>query len=176
MCIRELMGKNKSKTKGNKFELDISKYLTEKFGESFTRVPNSGAFIGGQNQVRKDQLSDNQIRLFKGDIIPPDTMSNLVIECKHYADFPFHKLIGDHSIPLLDGWISEVEFDAGEVDLWFLIWKISRHGTYILCDDRWAFNHNPRDSVWYKSYVINELDTFLGDDGNVDFIRKIFEK
>jgi len=168
------MGKNKSKTKGNKFETEISKYLTEKFGESFTRVPNSGAFIGGQNQERKDNLTENQIKLFKGDIIPPDSMPNLVIECKHYAEFPFHKLIGDHPIPLLDGWIAEVEYDAGEDDLWFLIWKISRHGTYVLCNDTWAFEYISKSYCYYKDYTITELDSFF--DININMVRNISKK
>lgn len=134
------MSKNKSKTKGNKFELDIANYLTKNFNESFTRVPNSGAFIGGKNQERKHNLSANQIQLFKGDIIAPDSMTNLVIECKHYKEFPFYKLIGDDKIRILDEWISEVEYDAEKNDIWLLIWKISNQGTYVLWDEELFFS------------------------------------
>jgi len=63
---------SKSKIKGSAFEREMAKFLSEKYDESFVRVPNSGAYIGGKNQKRTDVLSEGQIRAFKGDIIPPD--------------------------------------------------------------------------------------------------------
>ena len=45
------MSGRKSKNKGKSYELDVANFLTELYDESFTRVPYSGAFVGGQNIV-----------------------------------------------------------------------------------------------------------------------------
>ena len=81
------MSGKKSKTKGKSYERDIANLLSELYNESFTRVPHSGAFIGGQNFSRIEKLSENQTRGFKGDIIPPDNFPLLVIEAKNYGEF-----------------------------------------------------------------------------------------
>ena len=46
------MSGKKSKDKGKTFERDIANYLSELYEDSFTRVPQSGAYVGGQNAVR----------------------------------------------------------------------------------------------------------------------------
>ena len=103
---------SKSKTKGNNFEREISTYLSDLYGLSFLRVPNSGAYVGGLNAQRRATLAAGQIKTFRGDIIPPDDCTT-VIECKHYADFPFHSLLKTNTpIALLNEWINEVETDA----------------------------------------------------------------
>ena len=81
------MSGRKSKNKGKSYERDVANFLTELYGESFTRVPYSGAFVGGQNIVRTETLSESQTRGFKGDIIPGPSFSKLVIEAKNYAEF-----------------------------------------------------------------------------------------
>ncbi len=52
---------SKSKNKGSSFERDIARQLSELFGESFIRVTNSGAYIGGKNTTRKDTLSQAHV-------------------------------------------------------------------------------------------------------------------
>ena len=52
----------KSKNKGKAYERDVANFLSELYGESFTRVPYSGAFVGGKNIVRTKTLSENQTR------------------------------------------------------------------------------------------------------------------
>ena len=66
---------------------------------SFVRVPNSGAYIGGSNFHRATNLSEGQVRGFKGDIIPPDNWKYFNCECKSYADFPFHHFLYNKKIP-----------------------------------------------------------------------------
>jgi len=44
---------SKSKNKGSSFERDIAKLLSETFGESFIRVTNSGAYIGGKYRKKR---------------------------------------------------------------------------------------------------------------------------
>ena len=62
---------SKSKTKGSSWEREVATHLSELYKASFIRVPNSGAYIGGKNTVRKEFLHEGQIRMMKGDIIPP---------------------------------------------------------------------------------------------------------
>jgi hypothetical protein len=84
---------SKAKTKGSQFERELAKYLSDLYGESFVRIPNSGAYIGGLNTHRKTNLSENQIKSFKGDIVPPDSWVNFNAEAKNYNDFPFHQVV-----------------------------------------------------------------------------------
>ena len=49
------MSGRKSKNKGKAFEREIANFLSDLYEESFTRVPYSGAFVGGKNAVRKEQ-------------------------------------------------------------------------------------------------------------------------
>lgn len=49
---------SKSKTKGSSFEREIAVYLSNLYKESFVRVPNSGAYTGGNNSHRKEFLHE----------------------------------------------------------------------------------------------------------------------
>ena len=142
---------NKSKNKGKSWERTVANYLSELYRDSFIRVPNSGAFVGGKNEYRKDYLSEEQIKLARGDIVPPQNYPYFLAECKNYADFPFHQLVSGASISLLDGWIEQVEHDVtNEKDLWLLFIKITRKGTYIL----YSLKHLPQvnSGIQYKRY------------------------
>ena len=142
---------SKSKNKGKSWERDVCLFLSELYNQSFIRVPGSGAFIGGSNQFRKESLSEEQIKLSRGDIIPPEHYPYFLAECKNYAEFPFHLLIANNSIALLNTWIDQVEHDVtNENDLWLLFIKITRKGTYVLYDtkDIDSLGHG----VKYKKY------------------------
>lgn len=126
---------SKSKSKGKSWERDVCNFLGELYNDSFIRVPNSGAYVGGKNEYRKDHLSEEQIKLSRGDIIPPLHYPYFLAECKNYAEFPFHLLISKNSIALLDSWIKQVEHDVtSPKDVWLLFIKITRKGNYILYD------------------------------------------
>ena len=56
---------SKSKTKGNNFEREISTYLSELYGLSFLRVPNSGAYVGALNAQRQATMDAGTIAGFK---------------------------------------------------------------------------------------------------------------
>lgn len=82
------MAKLKSpKNKGSTFERKVAKILTEAFGLPFQRTQGSGAYTGGKNAVRKATLDSRQVGVARGDIIPPEELANLVIECKHLQAF-----------------------------------------------------------------------------------------
>ena len=172
---------SKSKTKGKSWERDVCLFLSELYDESFIRVPGSGAFIGGSNQFRKETLSTEQIKLSRGDIIPPNDYPYFLAECKKYADFPFHQLIGNNTIALLDSWIEQVEHDiTADEDVWLLFIKITRKGQFVLFNPRHLTekvtplplgftgrsvrNPNPNDCInglRYKKYWFCDMKHFF---------------
>jgi Holliday junction resolvase len=122
---------SKSKNKGKGFEREVCKILGEVYGDNFERVPHSGAFVGGVNAARKSTLTENQIKAFKGDIIPPDHWKHFNCECKNYKDFPFHHLLQNKAIPLLESWLEQTldAHDDRDIDLLFM--KFDRKGIYL---------------------------------------------
>jgi Holliday junction resolvase len=121
----------RSKRIGNSSERELCKILMNIFHGSFVRVPASGGFVGGKNLYRRQTLSKTQDRSFRGDIIPPDHLPRLVIECKARKEFGFHSLIQPGPCPLLDDWIKQTIdiVDAG--DQWFIAFKIRLRGWYL---------------------------------------------
>ena len=160
---------NKSKNKGKGWERDVCNFLSELYNDSFIRVPNSGAFVGGKNEFRKESLSEEQIKLSRGDIIPPLHYPFFLAECKNYADFPFHLLLSKNSIAKLDEWIEQVEHDViHEKDLWILFIKITRKGTYVLFDrnsyDPYVHSNisaNLPYGAKYRNYWFTEMNQFF---------------
>ena len=96
------MSGRKSKNKGKSYERDVANFLSELYGESFTRVPYSGAFVGGQNIKRTATLSEDQTRGYKGDIHPGPSFPKLVIEAKNYAEFSWPSLALNKTSAQLD--------------------------------------------------------------------------
>ena len=125
---------SKGKAKGNGWEREVATSLTELYGEPFVRVPNSGAFIGGKNAHRKSNLSEEQIRGFKGDIIPGPSFPKLNIEGKFYADFPFHQVV-QGSCKQLDQWLDQLLTSADEGDINILAMKFNRKGKFLAFQD-----------------------------------------
>lgn len=119
-----------SKNKGNSWERDVAKQLTELYGETFIRAPGSGAYIGAKNQHRKQYLHEGQIRSFKGDIIPGQSFPKFNAECKSYADFPFHQLF-QGSVKQLETWINQLMDVADPGDFNILIMKFNRKGKFV---------------------------------------------
>ena len=155
---------SKSKSKGNGFEREVSKYLSELYDASFQRVIGSGAFTGGKNTFRKGNLSEGQIRSHKGDIVPPDEWKRFNCECKNYASFPFHLLLHDKPIPIFEEWTKQTieASDPGDVNIIFM--KFNRIGKYIAVEACHGFkfnrkiNYKAKDgSIWY----ITEMDSFF---------------
>jgi len=155
---------SKSKNKGKSWERDVCIFLSKLYVDSFIRVPGSGAFIGGSNQFRKEYLSEEQIKLSRGDIIPPVKYPYFLAECKNYAEFPFHQLIAKNSIKLLDTWIEQVEHDVtSEKDVWLLFIKITRKGQYVLFNTEYLGDKlfQLPHGVKYKKYWFCEMEYFF---------------
>jgi hypothetical protein len=151
---------SKSKNKGNVFERETADHLTRVFGHNFERVPNSGAFVGGKNNFRYDSLSKSQQLIYEGDILVPDELDHLKIECKNYKEFAFNHLFSQNKT--LDVWIEQA---ISNIKTWFLIFKITRRGSYVLMSDKTfhaiqpSLPHNTYTK--YKCYYIVTHDQFF---------------
>lgn len=169
-----IMGGRASKAKGATGEREFCKILESHLGGHFVRTPSSGAFIGGVNISRMEQLSVNQIRTFKGDIYPDDAFPRLVVEVKNYKDFPFHNLMSDDPLPILDGkdgWITQTTHNLNQDDFWLLGFKITRKGWYVAFDQKHLPNFNLTTYVKRQFYIVTELLPFISK--NVEEIKKL---
>ena len=151
------------KNKGSGFEREIAKYLSDKYGESFIRAPGSGAYVGGKNQHRTEVLHEGQIRSFKGDIVPGQSFTKMIVECKFYADFPFHLLLTGEC-KVVDAWIGQLMDVADPDDLNILFMKFNRKGRYIAVQSKltWvADNFTYYTSQKHGDWMIFEFDGFF---------------
>ena len=157
-----------AKQKGNAWERDVAKDLSETFNENFIRVPNSGAYTGGANVFRIDQLTEQQKRMMDGDIMVPPCLSRYKIECKNYKAFDFHQLFNENKT--LDKWIKQAEFGL----LWFLVIKVTRKGSFILFRKEISKHFSYKNYLIYKDiYVITDYKEFWQE--NADAIRRLNE-
>lgn len=155
---------NRNKEKGKAFERAVANHLTDVFNLSFTRTPNSGAYVGGLNAFRMKSLSDSQILLTEGDIIVPDELHQLKIECKSYKSLSFHQLFT--KCKQLDTWIDQA---ASDEKIWFLIFKINRCGSFICFSNEYYPNFDTaRNILHYEDKVIISYDGFF--ESNKDII------
>ena len=151
------------KAKGSGYERSVAKFLSDLYGESFIRAPGSGAYVGGKNQVRTQFLHEGQIRSFKGDIVPGESFSKMNIECKFYADFPFHLLLTGEC-KQLDSWLAQLLDVEDDGDLNMLFMKFNRIGQYVAIQpkltwitDNFIFYGSKNLGDWY----IMEFDSFF---------------
>lgn len=126
---------NRGKAIGNAWERDVCKIMESVFKLSFKRVPTSGAMTGGINAKILEMLSETQKNLLKGDIIPPDEMPKLLIECKKRKTFSFSSLFSQNKE--LEGWIDQNNdvLDKLPECIDLIILKVNNKGHYILYND-----------------------------------------
>lgn len=149
-----------SKAKGNGFERTVAKHLSEVFDGNFARVPTSGAMTGGINADILERLSDSQKLLLEGDIIPPDHLLNMKIECKAHKNLSFSKIYTENK--QLDDWIAQAR---SRHKIWFLIFKINNQGTFV-CFTRNVFKScdqlaDRNYMVYKKYYYVTSMDGFF---------------
>jgi hypothetical protein len=148
------------KAKGNNFERDVAKHLSEIFELNFTRVPTSGAMTGGMNAAVLEKLSGSQKLLLEGDLIPPDELYNMKIECKTRKNFSFAKLFTENKE--FDDWIKQ---SRAKDKIWFLIFKINNQGKYV-CFTRSVFKTcgelaDTNHLVYKKYYYVTPMEGFF---------------
>lgn len=168
---------SKSKTKGSTWEREVANHLSALYKSSFIRVPNSGAFIGGKNSVRKEFLHEGQIRAMKGDIIPPGNWKRFNCECKNYADFPFHQLF-QGECKLLESWLTQSIEVADDGDLTILIIKITRKGKFVAVQQASHWNtllpHVLYNSNTHGHWLLYDYDLFWNH--NSQTVKKLSTK
>lgn len=160
---------SKSKTKGNSWELEVSKFLSSTYNESFIRIPSSGAFVGGKNSFRKTSIDHTQLQSKKGDIHPPTDWKHWNLECKSYSEFPFHQL-WTSDVKLLDSWIQQ-QHDVEDVgDLNLILIKISHKDKWIVYPDNLFFVADR--SILYKGWHFTSWNDFWSKDENKKLVKK----
>ena len=148
------------KAKGNSWERAVAKHLSDVFESNFTRVPTSGAMTGGMNAHVLEQLTDSQKLLLEGDLIPPDHMYRMKIECKAHKKFSFAGMLTENK--MLDDWIEQAKSDD---KVWFLIFKINNQGSYV-CFGENTFKtcrklKRKNYCVYKQLYYITKFDGFF---------------
>jgi hypothetical protein len=156
---------SKAKAKGNSWELAICKFLGEKLDGHWMRVPNSGAYVGGKNVTRKILMDDGQVRMAKGDIMPPERYKYFNLEAKNYKDIAFHHII-DGKCKQLNDWIDQTETPAEPGDLSMTIFKITRKGSWVAFRETLADKFVLASYVRYikddtSSYIITDFESFV---------------
>lgn len=121
---------NPQKRKGKSGERELCKIFSKKFNETFIPVPNSGAYVGGLNNVRAKTLSTNQKEIMSNDIVPPDEYPHCALEVKFYKDFSFNMLMDPKGYAQLNEWIEQV-WESGidmEASFPMICFKINNKG------------------------------------------------
>jgi hypothetical protein len=162
---------NPQKQKGSSFEREVASFLSKTYNESFIRAPGSGAYVGGKNQTRKEFLHEDQIRSFKGDIVPGQSFINFNAECKSYNDFPFHQVLAGEC-KTLDNWLEQMMAVSEPNDLNILFVKINRKGKFVcvqskltwICDQFMYYT-----SKNHKDWILIEFDHFFKY--NIDLLK-----
>ena len=152
---------SKSKTKGKGYEREIAKHLSLIFELNFERTPGSGAFTGGQNAFRANILSEEQLIIFDGDILPPKELGRFKFECKCRKEIPYHLLLSSWSE--LDNWIEQAK---SREKWWFLIFKANRKGSCIAFDEKVKYNLR-HPVLYYKHCAITSMDGFFEDNKDI---------
>ncbi len=123
-----------SKQKGKTYERDLAENLSNVFSLPFRRIPNSGAYIGGTNIIKAEELDSDQIVFYDGDLIVPKELSCFSFEAK------FHKDIGKISSwfdgnSIIDDWIKQASNTKKKY--WLLCFKLNNIGEFVL----WNINN-----------------------------------
>jgi len=129
------MGIN-GKKKGNSYEREIANEFSELFQDTFRRVPQSGAIVGGLNRSKNLTLRQDAQEILAGDIISPEWFP-FSIECKNYGEKtgPNIYCILEKPDKKLDEWIAQGRGDSVFSRKEFLlIIKITRRAEYVMVD------------------------------------------
>lgn len=170
-----------SKKKGNNNENECKKILNERFDgvAIFQRTPNSGAFVGGQNFYRKEQLNEEQNILFVGDLYCNRKDLKFTIEHKAYAEASFWDLFNESSD--LHSWMKQAEHDAesvGKQPMLIVKYNNKKRIVYVkkeFMDEyqkHWGFGldpvftHNGWECYWFEDLLKEAANNFFFEEEN----------
>jgi hypothetical protein len=156
MCESVKKKKKNGKRKGNGYERVVAKDLSTRFNDTFRRVPQSGAFVGGLNRHKNRNLREDAQEILAGDIICPKWFP-FSVECKNWDHNPkLHNIcsIGDKE---LDNWIKQAKGQA-EVSGkdWIICFKVTEYrGKEFVVMDQKVFNkHVPIDCNYPDRFFV----------------------
>jgi len=110
-----------AKSKGNKFERDMAKVLSEWWGEEFRRTPLSGGW--GEACTTGDIVS-----------VSPKSTFPFSVECKRNEAFKFNTFFQDNNTALFNSWWKQCCLDAKKAKkLPLLLTKINRNEPLAIC-------------------------------------------
>lgn len=168
---------SKSKAKGSSYERQVAEFLSKTYGEKFLRnLSGSGAFTGGKNAHRKQDLPEDMARHVRGDIIVPESFALLNCECKSYSSFAFNTLLFNEC-KQLEKWLDQLvqSGDANSVNI--LFFKITRLGQYVAVPTSYDWvlkNHAHYNSVKHGAWIVCDLETFFSS--NAAMLKQISAK
>lgn len=155
-----------SKNKGKAGERELGKIFEQYLDGTFARSLYSGAYIGKSNSFRKEGLGETAVRAMKADLITPEHLPKMVIECKWYADLPIHNLIRE-GVPQIDQWLADLEHDCDDGDYGFLAIKLNRKGWLICFKQNISTKLVLSNYIVYKDYIVTDLTSFLEKNSNI---------
>lgn len=146
-----------SKRKGSNNENECRKILDERFVgiTNFHRSPSSGAFVGGSNFYRKEQLNESQNLIFVGDIYCSRDDFAFTIEHKAYNEASFWDLFNDSSD--LHSWMKQAQHDADSVNKKpLLIVKYNNKKRIVFTHEKpfeEVFSHREWNCYWLEDFL-----------------------
>lgn len=159
-----------SKKKGNHGELELVHILNERFPDyTFARSVMSGAYTGGSNSGRAEELTEEQKLIFCGDLRVPMSFK-FTIEHKFYKEASFWDLFNKSSN--LFTWYEQSETDAAKVNKEpLLIVKYNNkkriafvNMKYLIenkCSIKPVFIHNNKGCFWLEDLLSLQDDFFF---------------
>lgn len=150
---------SRGKTKGNNWERQLADILGGIFELPFQRVPNSGAFLGGSNAFRRNDLDAKQERIMTGDLIVPEKLNHCSFECKFYKSFDYHLLYKQNK--QFEDWVKQAKEGCNINQIWFLCIKANRRDPIVAAENfelYEAFSH-----VNFTSYKFENKHIYIAD-------------
>lgn len=171
------MSGKKSKIKGKSAERELCDILTEIFGAKFIRNITSGAYMGGKNIERKEVLDEYRTQMVVGDVIPPENLSKMIIECKNHNDFSVSSVFfGKYA--KLEKWIEQYEMFHDENRINLLFAKEKRKGWVAFIHSSYM-KHLPENMEYMRICVRNScyyVIPIAQFEKNREFFKTLFGK
>lgn len=146
----------KGKSKGNRTELNLCKFLTNKMGYDFVRSVGSG------NRWSQANLSETAKQVYSGDICVPEGFK-WVIECKGGYEDDMNLTNVCEGVACLDGFIEQVKKDSeycGRKPI--ILWKRNRKPWISMVRLEDMPDMASLDAyIYYKGWVIIHFDKLL---------------
>lgn len=172
------MQQKNSKSKGNRYELTISKILTKWYDpktekDLFWRTSGSGA------RCTRGKSPDTP---FQGDItfLPKPNNIKVWIDCKDRKDVTFNDLLLGKK-PMLLKWYEAEEDKRDDLKLFdltiLIIFKLYRkkENYVFFCDEAFNFSFHIDKEILWNGFIIARLDDFLKEVKKKDIIAQTRE-